>query len=95
MTLYKTKEAYLNLGQENRSYILTKTRIEEYITPYEEENAVISWECIDRGKEIFTLGLGDIDDEDFKNDILNFLSELLGIPVSELEDIDYLNLRNF
>ena len=97
MTLHKTNEVYINLKQENRSFVLTVAKIQDYIDELCEkydEDSIVSWEWIDRGHQMFSIGLGDIDYGFAKVEIITYLTSLLEVHRDEIESCDYIHFRN-
>ena len=98
MTLHKTNEIYINLLQEDRSYELTISRIEDFIIDLGErfeEDDIQFWQWNDRGYQVFSIGLGDIYEDFAKVELVTFLSDLLNVHRDEIKDCDYIHFRKF
>lgn len=103
MQLFTTVEGYINTGIEGRSFTLMVTRVEEFFDSIleiycgEDDEIELPFFGIDRDKiKLFRIPLTDNLDfsEELYLDVLNFLSDLLDIDIIELEQLDYLNLRD-
>jgi hypothetical protein len=102
MELYITTEGYVNLGQEGRSYVLTVSRIEEFVDSLKEKYLVEDeWEApfhkIDKDMKLLCLPINDncnVNDLMF-DEYIAYLSDLLEISEDVILELDYLNLRDF
>ena len=102
MKLFKTTDGFINLEQEGRSFELTVSRIEDKISEMkevrglDEHDELVSLDFYEqRGYKLCSIGLGDIDADDVRSELILFLSDLLKIDQASLSGLDYLNLRKF
>ena len=102
MKLFKTREGYINLEQEGRSFELTIARIQDKISEMvdarglDEDDELVGLDFYEqRGYKTVSIGLADIDDNYIHSELILFLSDLLKIDQASLSGLDYLNLRKF